>query len=458
MALTLKMNKANIAIVYLCSNCGTDYPKWHGQCPNCNEWGTLGEYKVSKRKRDSSSRAPSESTPLKEILQKNPTKRIPTHITEVDRVLGGGILPGSLILLGGNPGIGKSTLALQMLGKLSKPTLYISAEESEDQIAMRAKRLKISSNEMHLSGENHIEDILERIVLLKPEVVIIDSIQTVYSDSIDSLPGSVGQIRESGQQLLQICKERGVTIVLIGHVTKEGIIAGPRMLEHMVDTVLYLEGDDRYDHRILRSVKNRFGATNEVGIFQMQSEGLIEIENPSELFLAERSVNVAGSAIFPSLEGTRPILVEVQALVSNASFGNPQRNVNGFDLRRLSMLLAVLEKRLRIPMGTRDTFVNLVGGLRIDDPAADLAVIGAIASSALDKPIPQNMILIGEVGLAGEVRSVSQLEKRLIESQTLGFKSAIVPKYGFKKASNVPNNMKYYKVESVKNAFEIIFP
>jgi DNA repair protein RadA/Sms len=229
------------------------------------------------------------------------------------------------------------------------------------------------------------------------------------------------------------------------------------MLEHMVDIVLYLEGDERYDHRILRSVKNRFGATNEVGIFQMQSQGLIEVENPSELFLAERSVNVAGSAIFPSLEGTRPILVEVQALVSNANFGTPQRNVNGFDFRRLSMLLAVLEKRLKLPMGTRDTFVNLVGGLRIDDPAADLAVIIAIASSALDKPIPQDMILIGEVGLAGEVRSVSQLGKRLIESHALGFKSAIVPKFGFKKANQAPENIKYYKVDSVKKVFDIIF-
>ena len=452
------MKKSESIAVYLCANCGTDYPKWLGQCPNCNEWGTLSEYKVPKGKRGSKNRMPSESTPLKDVIQKCQTKRTPTHIIEVDRVLGGGILPGSLILLGGNPGIGKSTLALQILGKLEKPTLYISAEESEDQIAMRAKRLQISSSEMQLSGENHVDNIVEQIILLKPEVVIIDSIQTVYSDSIDSLPGSVSQIRESGQQLLQICKERGVTIILIGHVTKEGIIAGPRMLEHMVDTVLYLEGDDRYNHRILRSVKNRFGATNEVGIFQMQAEGLIEVENPSELFLAERSVNVAGSAIFPSLEGTRPILVEVQALVSNANFGTPQRNVNGFDLRRLSMLLAVLEKRLKLPMGTRDTFVNLVGGLRIDDPAADLAVIGAIASSVLDKPIPQNMILIGEIGLAGEVRSVSQLEKRLIESQTLGFKSAIVPKYGFKKASQPPGNMKYYQVDSVKNAFEIIFP
>ena len=451
------MKKSSKIIVFLCSNCGTDYPKWFGQCPNCSEWGTLSEYKVPKGKRRSQNKTPSDSTPLIDVLQTGQKKRILTHITEVDRTLGGGMLPGSLILLGGNPGIGKSTLALQMLGKVKKPSLYISAEESEDQIAMRAKRLQISSSDMQLSGENHVEDILEQIILLKPEFVIIDSIQTVYSDSIDSLPGSVGQIRESGQQLLQICKERGVTIILIGHVTKEGIIAGPRMLEHMVDTVLYLEGDDRYDHRILRSVKNRFGATNEVGIFQMQSRGLIEVKNPSELFLAERSVNVAGTAIFPSLEGTRPILVEVQALVSNANFGTPQRNVNGFDLRRLSMLLAVLEKRLKLPMGTRDTFVNLVGGLRIDDPAADLAVIGAIASSALDKPIPQDMILVGEVGLAGEVRSVSQLEKRLIESQALGFKSAIIPKFGFKKASRTSESIKYYQVDSVKKVFDLIF-
>ena len=452
------MKRSGKSIVFLCSNCGTDYPKWLGQCPNCSEWGTLKEYKVPKGKRRSANKIPAEAKPLKNVLDSGQKKRILTGIREVDRVLGGGILPGSLLLLGGNPGIGKSTLALQMLGKIEKPSLYISAEESAEQIAMRAKRLRISSSAMRLSGENHIEDILEQIILLKPEVVIIDSIQTVYSDAIDSLPGSVGQIRESGQQLLQICKERGVTIILIGHVTKEGIIAGPRMLEHMVDTVLYLEGDDRYDHRILRSVKNRFGATNEVGIFQMHSRGLIEVENPSELFLAERSVNVAGSAIFPSLEGTRPILVEVQALVSNANFGTPQRNVNGFDLRRLSMLLAVLEKRLKLPMGTKDTFVNLVGGLRIDDPAADLAVIGAIASSSMDKSIPQDMILIGEVGLAGEVRSVSQLDKRLIEAQALGFKSAVVPKFGFKKLNQTPEDMKYYQVDSVKKVFGQIFP
>jgi len=452
------MAKKGSSEVYLCSNCGTDFPKWHGQCSNCKEWGTLSEYKVKKTKSGKRSTSLSDTTSLKDIINKDHSNRIKTNINEVDRVLGGGLLPGSLILLGGNPGIGKSTIALQMIGKIDLSSLYISAEESEDQIAMRAQRLKIDAKDLNLSGENQVESIIQLIETKHPEIVIIDSIQTVYSDGVDSLPGSVSQIRESGQQLLQICKDKNVTVVLIGHVTKEGIIAGPRMLEHMVDTVLYLEGDDRYNHRILRSVKNRFGATNEVGIFQMQTEGLMEVDNPSELFLAERSIDVAGSAIFPSLEGTRPILVEVQALVSNASFGTPQRNVNGFDLRRLSMLIAVLEKRLKIPMGTRDTFVNLVGGLKIDDPAADLAVIGAVASSALDKPIGNDIVLIGEVGLAGEVRSVSQLEKRLKEAETLGFTTAIVPKYGMKQTNQIPSKIKLHQVDSVRRVFNILFP
>ncbi len=452
------MSKKGSSAVFLCSNCGTDYPKWYGQCPSCKEWGTLAEYKVKKGKRSGQSISVADPTRLKDIAKSSHHNRIKSNIKEMDRVLGGGLLPGSLVLLGGNPGIGKSTLALQIVGKVKESALYISAEESDAQIAMRAERLKVDSDKLMLSGENQIEGIIQLIEQQSPTIIIIDSIQTVYSDMIDSLPGSVGQIRESGQQLLQICKEKGVTIILIGHVTKEGIIAGPRMLEHMVDTVLYLEGDDRYNHRILRSVKNRFGATNEVGIFQMQSNGLIEIENPSELFLKERSLDVAGSAIFPSLEGTRPILVEVQALVSNASFGTPQRNVNGFDLRRLSMLIAVLEKRIKVPMGAKDTFVNLVGGLKIDDPAADLSVIGAVASSALDKSISNDVVLIGEVGLAGEVRSVSQLEKRLKESESLGFTTAIIPKYGIKNKTGLVSKIKLQKIDSVRQAFDLLFP
>jgi DNA repair protein RadA/Sms len=378
-------------------------------------------------------------------------------MSEVDRVLGGGILPGSMILLGGNPGIGKSTLALQMVPGIGQATLYVSAEESEDQVAMRARRLKIDSPTLHLSGENSLAAIRDQISLVKPSLVIIDSIQTVFSDEIDALPGSVSQIRETGQQLLQLSKQRDIAVLVIGHVTKEGVIAGPKMLEHMVDTVLYLEGEDRYDHRILRATKNRFGPTNEVGIFRMEPEGLQEIKNPSEMFLAERVETAAGTAIFPSLEGTRPILVEVQALVSNANFGTPQRNVNGIDYRRLAMLLAVLEKRLGLPMGTRDVFVNLVGGLRINDPAVDLAVICALVSSTRDKPLPPEVVLVGEVGLAGEVRSVGRLRERVQEAQALGFKRIVAPKLNIDKIKPKPRGLTLTPVKTVREAIQILF-
>ena len=425
--------------VYLCSACGNDHPKWHGQCPSCNEWGTLGEFKVSKKRKKGSGGLARDSRKLSDILQGEEVKRIPTGIAEMDRVLGGGLLPGSLILLGGNPGIGKSTLALQILPAFTKPVLYVSAEESEEQIGLRARRLNVNSDSLHLSSENRIEGILDQISLIQPELVVIDSIQTVFSDALDSLPGSVSQIRE------------------FGHVTKEGVIAGPKMLEHMVDVVLYIEGDDRHDHRILRSAKNRFGTSNEVGIFQMESNGLIEVKNPSELFLAERRDDISGSTIFPSLEGSRPILVEVQALVSNANFGTPQRNVNGFDFKRLAMLLAVLEKRLGILMGTKDVFVNLVGGLKIDDPAADLAVITAVASSARDKLLPKSVILIGEVGLGGEVRSVSRLDTRINEAKSLGFKSVIAPTANVKRIKTQPKGIKISGVANVGEAFHLLF-
>ena len=337
------------------------------------------------------------------------------------------------------------------------PYILLYAEESEDQVAMRAKRLNIQSDDLQISGENQIERIVEHVSLLKPELVIIDSIQTVFGMEIDSLPGSPTQIRESGQQLLQMAKQRGVSVIIIGHVTKEGVIAGPKMLEHMVDTVLYLEGDERYDHRILRCVKNRFGATNEVGIFMMDEKGLMEVSNPSELFLEERSTNVAGTAIYPSLEGTRPILVEVQALVSAANFGTPQRNVNGFDYRRLSMLLAVLEKRMKIIMGTRDVFVNLVGGLKVNDPAADLGIISAVASSAMEKVIPPDFVLIGEVGLTGEVRSVGQLKKRLKEAKALGFTQALIPHSSKQSIKPLPKGLTVKPVSTVQEAFNILF-
>jgi len=442
--------------IFMCSSCGNDYPKWHGQCPACKEWGTLNEFKEPRRKRGKTV-TPKESISLSDILQTSPGERMPTRLKEADRALGGGILPGSLILLGGSPGVGKSTLALQIIHGAEKKSLYVSAEESEEQIAMRARRLNVMSDTMQLSGENHMEGILNQISLLKPELVVIDSIQTVYSGEIDSLPGSVSQIRECGQQLLHTCKQFGVAVIIVGHVTKEGVIAGPKMLEHMVDTVLYLEGDDRYDHRILRSVKNRFGATHEVGIFRMEEKGMIEVENPSEIFLAERNTDAAGTAVFSILEGTRPILVEVQALVSNANFGTPQRNVNGFDYRRLSMLLAVLEKRLNIPMGMRDVFVNLVGGMKIDDPAADLSILSAVASSAWDKPVNADTVLIGEVGLAGEVRSVSRVEKRLKEAATLGFKKALIPKASAKQLTSKTLGIRTIPVSTVREALNKIF-
>lgn len=449
------MAKLKTKTAYLCSACGDDFPKWNGQCPTCKEWGTLSEFKVSPKKNGRIHEL-RETKNLIDVLSVEPKDRIPTGLSEADRVLGGGLLSGSLILLGGSPGVGKSTLALHICSGINRKALYISAEESEEQVALRARRLHVNPDQLFLSGENELDGIIAHIDRLKPELVVVDSIQTVMNSGLDSLPGSPSQIRDCGQRLLEVSKHKNVSILIVGHVTKEGTIAGPKMLEHMVDTVLYMEGDDRYDHRILRAAKNRFGATHEVGIFNMNEDGLHEIENPSEMFLAERSVNIPGTSIYPSLEGTRPILVEVQALVSNANFGTPQRNVNGFDYKRLGMLIAVLEKRLGLLMGTKDVFVNLVGGLRVDDPAADLSIICSAASSTMDKSIGEDIVLLGEVGLAGEVRSINRLEQRLNEAATLGFKKAIVP------SASVNDKVKKIKIDLhpvkfVKDAFQILF-
>ena len=426
------MPKIKTKTVYLCSSCGDDHPKWNGQCPSCNEWGTLSEFKVSKDRKIINQKS-EKPIDLKSAYSVPQLKRFLTKINEIDRVLGGGILPGSIILLGGNPGIGKSTLALQLLSKLKKISLYVSAEESKDQVAIRADRLLIDSSHVHISSENNIDYILDQCVQLKPSLLIIDSIQTIYNDRLDALPGSVSQIRECGQQLLQFAKQNNTSILIIGHVTKEGTIAGPKMLEHMVDTVLYLEGDDRQDHRILRSDKNRFGNTHEVGIFQMEVNGLTEVSNPSELFLSERQNKAPGSSIFPSVEGTRPILLEVQALVADSNFSTSQRNINGIDFKRLSMILAVLEKRLGLHLSKKDVFVNVVGGLKIEDPAIDLAVIGAIASSYKEKILNLAMAVFGEVGLGGEIRSVTKVENRINEAQSLGFSQIIIPKSNFER-------------------------
>jgi DNA repair protein RadA/Sms len=449
------MAQSKSKITFLCSDCGNDFPKWHGKCPSCGEWGTVKEFTVSTNGKRSR-REPRKTVPLQDVLYGDELERATTGIPEVDRVLGGGILPGSVILLGGNPGIGKSTLALQAVAGLKQNVLYVSAEESEDQIALRARRLAIDSDKLTLTGENCWEGIEEQLSVVKPAYLIIDSIQTIYSDGNDSLPGAVGQIRECGQKILERCKSSKLSAVVIGHVTKDGIIAGPRMLEHMVDTVLYLEGDGRHDYRLLRAVKNRFGSTSEVGVFEMTEKGLVEVANPSELFLAERNADVAGSAVVPSMEGSRPILVEVQALTSNANFGTPQRNVTGFDIRRLAMLLAVLEKRLGFPVSTKDVFVNFVGGLRIDEPAADLAVISAIASSLNDSPLPADTVLVGEVGLGGELRGASNLEPRMEEAKQLGFKSIIAPVTSVKKLKGKSKGIKLQGVKSVREAFDLL--
>ena len=439
--------------VYLCSACGDDFPKWNGQCPSCKEWGTLSEYNTSK---NNIRRDIKDSYALSEILNNTPSDRMRTSLNEVNRVLGGGLLPGSLILLGGSPGVGKSTLSLHMCSGLHQKSLYFSAEESEEQVAIRAKRLKIKTENLFLSGESDLNGIITHLDRIEPKFVIIDSIQTIFNSDLDSLPGSPSQIKDCGQKFLELAKSKNITILIVGHVTKEGTIAGPKMLEHLVDTVLYLEGDDRYDHRILRSTKNRFGATHEVGIFQMDDSGLNEIKNPSELFLEERSSDVSGTCIYPSLEGTRPILIEIQALVTNTNYNAPQRNVTGFNYKRLGMLTAVLEKRIGLSMGTKDIFVNLVGGLKIDDPAADLSIISAIASSTMDKYIEKNIILCGEVGLTGEVRSISNLDRRITEALSLGFKQAIVP-YFSKKDKLKSKNIDLYPVKNVKQAFKILF-
>ncbi len=440
---------------FLCSACGDDFPKWNGKCPSCKEWGTLSEFKIAKTK-IKKFKSFKDSKHLNDILSLNPGEKIKTGLKEADRVLGGGILSGSLILLGGNPGVGKSTLSLHLCSGVNIKTLYISAEESEEQVALRAKRLNISQNQLLLSGENEIDGILNHIHRIKPRLVIIDSIQTISNSGLDSLPGSPSQIRDCGQQLLEISKQENISILIVGHVTKDGIIAGPKMLEHMVDTVLYLEGDDRFDHRILRSIKNRFGTTHEIGLFKMDEAGLKEILNPSEMFLAERSKNIAGTSIYPSLEGTRPILVEVQALVSKNNYGNPQRNVNGYDHKRLAMLIAVLDRRIGLDFSNKNVFVNLVGGLKVDDPAADLSIMSAIASSIMDNPIEEDLVLIGEVGLAGEIRSIKKLKQRLIEASALGFKKAIIPASSKKdKLKNI--DIELESVTFVKDVFKIIF-
>ncbi len=423
-------------IKYICSNCGYESLKWLGRCPSCEEWNTFTEELVEGKNRSR------RKLPVKANLEKldltvhKEENRIKTGINEFDRVLGGGLMPGSVVLIGGDPGIGKSTLVMQAASGINENVLYVSGEESNNQINLRAKRLKVKSGSIYLLTETDIDLIINAIEKNSPEVVIIDSIQTVYKPDFENAPGTITQIRECTVELMQIAKKKHCAVILVGHVTKEGFIAGPKVLEHIVDAVLQFEGERNYSYRILRGQKNRFGSTNEIGIFEMYDDGLREVKNPSEIFLSERDKEITGSVVTSSIEGTRPILLEVQALVTPSSYGNPQRVATGFDYRRLSILLAVLEKRAGLRLSSQNVFLNMAGGLRIDEPAVDLAVCCAIASSFTNKFAKNNMVIIGEVGLGGEVRSVSHIDKRIQEAVKLGFNNAIIPSNNFKSIKN----------------------
>jgi DNA repair protein RadA/Sms len=413
---------------YICTSCGYESLRWIGKCPECDSWNSFTEeiVEVSKRKSGTQTKQPSSIYKINEISAAE-EDRVKTGIREFDRVLGGGIMPGSIVLLGGDPGIGKSTLAMQAVSNITSNVLYVTGEESIKQIKLRALRLKIKQDNFFVLAESNLDNILNAIKDSSPSVVVIDSIQTMHSEQFENSPGTVTQIRECTSLLMEEAKKGHFAVILIGHVTKEGILAGPKVLEHIVDTVLQFEGESNHSFRILRSQKNRFGSTNEIGIFEMHENGLAEVKNPSELFLSDRERNVSGSVITASVEGTRPILLEVQALVTPSNFGNPQRVTTGFDLRRLSILLAVLEKRADLRLSANNVFLNMAGGVRILEPAVDLAVCCSIASNLLDKIIDNKIVLVGEVGLGGEIRSVGNIEKRIQEAEKLGFKKIFIP-------------------------------
>ncbi len=448
---------------YVCQNCGHVAPKWMGQCPECGAWNTLVEERPrteAKPRVPSTPRRPpgqpgTRPEPLPEV-QMGRTPRLETGVAEFDRVMGGGITRGSFSLLAGDPGIGKSTLMTE-LGKYlpQKTILYVTGEESSRQVKLRAQRLGVDSEHLLLYAETNVEEVAAAVEDAEPDLLVVDSIQTIYRPDLESAPGSVSQVREATATLLRLTKEMEFAAFVVGHVTKKGSIAGPRVLEHMVDTVLYFEGDRHHAYRILRSVKNRFGAANEIGVFEMGAGGLREVPNPSEIFLAERGYGVSGSAVVCTLEGTRPVLVEVQALVSGSSYGTPQRTATGFDYRRLQMLLAVLEKRQGLSLSKQDVFVNVAGGMKLDEPAADLGVVVAAASSFRDVPADTGTVLIGEVGLGGEIRTVSQLEPRLREVAKLGFERAVVPHGNLTRAAT-PEDLKVTGAKHLRDVVDLV--
>ena len=429
--------------LFYCTACGNETPKWAGKCPACGAWNTIteqpetpkGAFKSGKQKSFTARKA----CPITD-LQSDEEIRFPTGMGELDRVLGGGAVKGSLVLVGGAPGIGKSTLMLQICSRLceSSKVLYVSGEESEHQLKLRAKRLRVESASLYVISETSLGGMLESVTAEQPDILIVDSIQTLYNDALDSPAGSVSQVKDCTMALMQLAKGQGITVFVIGHVNKEGSIAGPKVLEHMVDCVLYFEGDQHTSYRILRAAKNRFGATNEIGVFEMRDEGLSQVENPSEMLLSGRPDDAPGTCVTCVMEGVRPVLAEIQALVVTSAGGNPRRTSNGFDYNRSAMLLAVLEKRGGLRISACDAYLNIIGGLWLDEPAADLAAVVALASSYLDRPVPGDLVAIGEVGLTGELRTVSQLAQRVSEARRLGFKKCVIPAHRLEKLGDFP--------------------
>ncbi|MDH8700686.1 DNA repair protein RadA/Sms [Dysgonomonadaceae bacterium PH5-43] len=449
-------------IAYVCSQCGNDSPKWLGKCPVCGEWNSYVEEIVSKTNSHQLPLSNYDSAQSKPLLLKNIQTenefRMDMNDQELNRVLGGGLVPGSLVLIGGEPGIGKSTLVLQTVLKLQNyKTLYVSGEESAKQIKLRAERLGANNDNCFIVCETNLEKILTHINQTQPDLVIVDSIQTIYTERIESSPGSISQVRENAASILKFAKETNTPVLLIGHINKDGNIAGPKVLEHIVDTVLQFEGDQHYMYRILRNIKNRFGSTSELGIYEMCNTGLREVNNPSELLLTQNHEGLSGVAISSAIEGIRPFLIETQALVSTAAYGVPQRSATGFDIRRMNMLLAVLEKRVGFKLGQKDVYLNIAGGLRVNDPAMDLAVISAILSSNLDVAIDREICMCGEIGLSGEIRPVNRIEQRIQEAEKLGFKKIIIPYNNLKQSNNKLLDINIVVVRKVEEAFRELF-
>ena len=451
---------SKVKTTFFCQNCGAQYAKWQGQCNSCKEWNTIAEEIIQKEEKASwkpsntESKRVSKPLRIKEI-DSTQEVRMDTADGELNRVLGGGIVPGSLILLGGEPGIGKSTLLLQISLKLPYKTLYVSGEESQKQIKMRAERINPNSDNCYILTETKTQNIFRHIVEIEPDIVIIDSIQTLHTDYIESTAGSISQIRETTAELIKFAKETNIPVILIGHISKDGNIAGPKILEHMVDTVLQFEGDRNHVYRILRSLKNRFGSTAELGIYEMQGSGLREVSNPSEILISHREEELSGTAIASTLEGMRPLMIEIQALVSTAVYGTPQRSTTGYNAKRLNMILAVLEKRAGFRLGTKDVFLNVTGGISVDDPAIDLAVVAAILSSNEDIAVGKDVCFAGEVGLSGEIRPINRVEQRIQEAEKLGFSTIFVSKYN-KIATKFPG-IKIVLVSKIEEVVEQLF-